>query len=111
MSTTQARAIRSGPQPVPGASREAVARHVRDHHVESFGRGSTMRRRFVSGSMSLSCSTMETRPAVRDDDGQGTLMLRADVDEVNVETVDLGDEVRIGIQLRFHFPPVVLIAQ
>jgi len=30
------------------------------------------------------------------------------MDEVNVETVDLGDEVRIGIQLRLNLAPVIL---
>ena len=29
------------------------------------------------------------------------------MDEVNVETVDLGDEVRIGIQLRLNLAPVI----
>jgi len=34
------------------------------------------------------------RPAVTDDDRQRVLVLRANVDEVDVEPVDLGDEVR-----------------
>ena len=34
------------------------------------------------------------RPAVGDDDRQRVLVLRADVDEVDVEPVDLGQEVR-----------------
>src|SRR5580700_11042611 len=44
---------------------------------------------------------------MRDDERQRILMLRADVNELNVEPVDLGDEVRIGIQLRFDLAPVV----
>ena len=33
-------------------------------------------------------------PAVRDDERQRILMLRADVDEMDVQPVDLGDELR-----------------
>jgi hypothetical protein len=43
-------------------------------------------------------------PAVRDDERQRVLVLRADVDEVNVEPVDLGDEVRIS-------PPILAEAE
>ena len=35
-------------------------------------------------------------------------MTRADVHEVNVEPVDLSHELRQGIQLRLHLPPVVV---
>ena len=49
-------------------------------------------------------------PAVRDDQRQRVLVRRADVDEVDVEPVDLGDEVRQGVQLRFEAAPVVLRA-
>ena len=35
-------------------------------------------------------------PAMRDDHRQRILMLRADVNEMNVEPVDLGDEVAAG---------------
>ena len=34
-------------------------------------------------------------------------MLGADVDEMDVEAVDVGDELRQGIQLRFRLAPVV----
>ena len=37
-------------------------------------------------------------------------MARADVDEVNVEPVDLGHELRQGIELRLGLPPVVVRA-
>jgi hypothetical protein len=33
-------------------------------------------------------------PAVRDDERQRIIVLRTSVDEVNVEPIDLGDEVR-----------------
>ena len=44
---------------------------------------------------------------MRDDERQRVLVFRADVNEMNVETVDLGDEVRIRIQLRLDLAPVV----
>ena len=43
-----------------------------------------------------------------DDERQRVLMLRADVNEVDVEAVDLGHELREGVQLRLARAPVVL---
>ena len=37
-------------------------------------------------------------------------MTRANVDEVDIEFVDLGDELRQGIELRFDLAPVVVSA-
>jgi len=48
------------------------------------------------------------RPAVRDDDGQCVLMLGPHVDEMDVETVDLGDEIGDGIQPGLDLAPVVV---
>ena len=45
-----------------------------------------------------------------DDDWQGIRMTRAEVDEVNIEPVDRRDELRQGIELRLHLPPVVVRA-
>ena len=36
-------------------------------------------------------------------------MLRLDLDEVDIEPVDVGDEVRIGEQLRFGAAPIVVV--
>jgi hypothetical protein len=47
-------------------------------------------------------------PAVRDDDRQCIRMFRTDVNEMNVEPVDLGDEVRQGFQPRLAFAPIVI---
>ena len=38
---------------------------------------------------------------------QGIFVLRAHVYEMDVETIDLGDEVRHGIEARLDFAPVV----
>jgi len=47
-------------------------------------------------------------PAVRDDDRQRILVLRAGMDEVDVQAVDLGDEIRDGIDPRFDLAPVIV---
>jgi hypothetical protein len=49
-----------------------------------------------------------SRPAVADDQRERVLVLGANVDEVDVEPVDLGDEVRNGVQARLALAPVVL---
>ena len=50
---------------------------------------------------------MEPGQPCDDDDRQGILVLRAHVNEVDVETIDLGDEVRHGVEPRFDLAPVV----
>src|SRR6266446_1273492 len=47
-------------------------------------------------------------PAMGDDHRQRIFMLRTNVNEMNVETVDLGDEVRYGLQFRLALAPVVV---
>jgi hypothetical protein len=46
-------------------------------------------------------------PSVGDDERQRVLMLRTDMDEMDVQPVDLGDELGQGVQLRFDLAPVV----
>ena len=48
-------------------------------------------------------------PSVADDERQRVLVLRAGVDEVDVQPVDLGDELRDGVQPRLALAPVVLV--
>jgi len=45
-------------------------------------------------------------PPVGDDQRQRILVPGADVDEVDVEPVDLGDELRQGVELRLAGAPV-----
>ena len=45
---------------------------------------------------------------MRNDERQGVLVLGANVDEVDVEAVDLGLELRKGVQLRLAVSPVVI---
>ncbi len=47
-------------------------------------------------------------PAVRDDHGQCAFMPRAHVDEMNVESVDFGDELRQRVQPGLDLAPIVL---
>src|SRR5438132_4875968 len=47
-------------------------------------------------------------PPVRDDERQRILMFRANVNEMNVEPIDLGDEMRQGVQFRLDLAPVVI---
>jgi hypothetical protein len=49
-------------------------------------------------------------PAMGHDQRQSIRMTRADVNEVNVESVDLGDELRQGVQPRLGLAPVVIRA-
>ena len=48
-------------------------------------------------------------PSVRDDERQRIFMLRANVNEVDVQAIDLGDEVLYGLQLLLALAPVVLL--
>ena len=59
----------------------------------------------VSGPMTSSISMTEPGPAVRDDQRQRVLVLRPDVDEVDVEPVDLGRELRERVELRLEPAP------
>ncbi len=49
-----------------------------------------------------------TRPPVRDDHRQRIGIFRANVDEVNVEAIDFGDELRQRVQPGFDFAPVIV---
>ena len=102
--------MRSGPQAGRGRlAGETVARHRGDHHVESIRCAAAVGSRIGERLDDLELLDDRTGPPVRNDERQRILMLRADVDEVNVQPVDLGDEVGIGVQLRLDLAPVVLV--
>ena len=50
-----------------------------------------------------------TRPAVGHDQRHRVRMLRLHMDEVNVDSANIGDEVRIGVNPRFDVPPVMVV--
>ena len=58
--------------------------------------------------MIFSCSMIEPGPPVRDDERQRVRVLGADVDEVDVQPIDVGDELRQGVQPRLALAPVVV---
>ena len=89
-------------------AREPVARHVRDHHVEGVRRAAAMRRRVGEQVDDLHLLDERARPSVADDERQRILVLRANVDEVDVQPVDLGDELWDGVEPRLALAPVVL---
>ena len=89
-------------------ARKPVARHRRDHHIERIGCSSAVRRRIGQRIDNLHLLDDRARPSVGDDERQRILVLRADVNEMNVQPIDLGDELRQRIQLRFDLAPVVV---
>ncbi len=104
--------------PGPGSMVGAPTRHVwlsrkteprdrRYDQMESIVLRSTMCGRIGERVNDLEHFKNRTRPAVGHDKRQRVLMLRANVDEVDVEAVDLGDEHRQRVELRFDLPPVV----
>ena len=48
-------------------------------------------------------------PSVSDDYRKSVRILRANMDEVNVDTVDVRHELRIRIEFRLGLPPVVIL--
>ena len=89
---------------------EAVARHRRDDDVERVLGAAAMRGRIRERTDDLELLDDGSRPAMRDDQRQRIRMLRADVDEVNVDAVDRRHELRQGIELRLRLAPVVAAA-
>jgi hypothetical protein len=77
--------------------------------VESIRRGRTLRRGIGKRLNDLDLLDDRAGPAVRDDHRQRVFMLRAHVDEVNVEPVDLGNEIRQGIEPGLNLAPVVVL--
>src|SRR5215213_4426572 len=47
-------------------------------------------------------------PSVRDDERQRIFMFRTNVNEMDVQPVDLGDELRQGLQFRLDLAPIVI---
>ena len=87
---------------------EPVARQRRDHEMERVLRACAVCRRVGERLDDLQLLDDRAGPAVRDDERQGVLMLGADMDEMNVQPVDLGHEVREGVELRLALAPVVV---
>jgi hypothetical protein len=84
----------AGPQPEAWFSRKPVARHRRNHQIEGVHRTGAMCRRIGQRIDNLQLLDNRAGPAVRHDERQRALVFRTNVNKVNVEPVDLGDEIR-----------------
>jgi len=89
-------------------SGESVARHRGDDDVESILRLTTMCGRVGEPSDELDLLKHGAGPAVADEQRKSFGTLRTDVDEMNVETVDLGQELWEWLQRRLETPEVNL---
>jgi hypothetical protein len=76
--------------------------------MEGVRRGAAMRRRVGEQIDDLQLLDDRARPSMADDQRQRVLVLRANVDEMDVQPVDLGDEVGHRVELGLALAPVVL---
>ena len=90
-------------------ARVPVAGHRGDHHVEGVLRGAAVGRRVGERADDVEHLDDRAGPAVRDDQRQRVRVRRPDVDEVDVEAVDLGQELRERVQPRRQPAEVVVI--
>jgi hypothetical protein len=79
--------------------------------MERVRRARAMRRGIGERLDDLQLLDDRARPPVCDDQRQRILVLGAGVDEVNVQPVDLGQEVRQGLQLPLTLAPVVRLRE
>ena len=79
-------------------AREAVARQGRQHQVECVLGGAAVRGRVGQRADGLEQLDDRAGPAMRHDQRQRVLMPRPDVDEVDLDPVDLGRELRQRVQ-------------
>ena len=109
MRTIQARAIRTGSQPVAVGLPEKPKPGI-DGITTSKASYALPAKCGGIGERADDLQLLNERawPAVRNDDRKGVRMFRTHVNEVDVEPVDLGDELRQGIEPRLDVPPIVL---
>ena len=100
--------MRLASQPSSAVAREAVARQGRQHQVECVLCGAAVRGRVGQRADGLEQLDDRAGPAVRHDQRQRVVMPRPDVDEVDLDPVDLGRELRKRVQSRLALAPVVL---
>ena len=86
---------------------EAVAGHRRDDHIEGIRGVAAVGGRVGERADDVEQLDDRAGPAVGDDQRQGALVRRPDVEEVDVEAVDPGDERWEGVQPGLEPPRVV----
>ena len=89
-------------------ARKAVSRQRRDHQMERVRCARAMCRWIGQWIDNLQLLDDRPGPSMGDDERQRVFMFRTNVNEMNVDPVDLGDEVRQGFQLRLALAPIVL---
>ena len=75
--------------------------------MERIGCAAAMRRGIGQRIDDLHLFDDRAGPSVRDDERQRIFVFRTDVNEMNVQPIDLGDELRQGVQSRLDLAPVV----
>ena len=99
----------AGSQPVvAGSAGKTVARHRRNHDIERIGCISAVRGGIGQRIDDLHLFGDRAGPSVRDDQRQRIFVFRTDVNEMNVQPIDLGDELRQGVQFCLDLAPVIL---
>src|SRR5581483_12462175 len=79
-----------------------------NHHVESVICTSAVGRRIREGIDNLHLLDDRAWPPVRNNQRQRMLVFGSDVNEMNVESIDLGDKLRQGVEFCLDLTPVVL---
>ena len=103
--------MRSGCQPGGGrAAAKAETRQGWDDDVEGVRRASAVRGGVGERIDDLELLDDRSRPAVRHDSRQRVWMARSNVNEMDVEAIDFGHELRQRIEPRFDVSPVVIAA-
>lgn len=90
--------------------REAEARQRGNHDVEGVFRACAIPRRIGERLDELDLFGNGARPAMRNEQCTRILVRRANVDEMEVDTVDVRRELRQAIELRLRLPPVIAAA-
>src|SRR6266699_233234 len=108
--TRDARLVPAGRCRLPG---KPVTRHRWDHHVEGVRRAAAMSRGVGQRIDDLQLFDDRARPSMGDDDRQRILFFRTDVNEMDVQPIDLGDELLIAIRVRplAHLLPISLFCR
>ena len=92
-----------------GLGREAEAGQGRADHVEGVGGIAAVLHRIDQRFDHLVELDDRTGPAMGDDQRHGPGVRRAHVEEMDVESVDLGGELREAIEQRFAAAPIVIV--
>ena len=101
--------MRMGSQPVvAGFPENPWPGQRRNHDIKSILRLSAIGSRIGEWTDDLQLLNNRTGPAVRDDDGQRIGILRPNVNEVDVYSIDRCHELRQRLQLRLALAPVVI---